>query len=258
MVLRRARRGFRRSRGFRGIRRNRGNWFPTLGTSWGGGSFWDASFSGGTGTVQDNRGDGPNQNVFPVTRDFTQFQTTGQALTGPSLRDVTEGQTWRLNRIVGQLHVSVQESNTAIGNTTWPKVQIAAGFFVARAADSDQSLPDLTFDEIDPFWVNNIQNSWIWRRSWILGRPLASNVGFAAVPCSNNEMGDMSGPFIDSKMKRLIQREHRLWFVIGAIGWDGTSVQYLPDEGFLQPYVDFNLDIRVHGQMVRSKTSPSF
>lgn len=244
----------------RGRRGSRGAWLPVLGTTWSseGFTFNDLSFSGGTGPVQDNRGQGPQQNVFPVTKDFSQFVTTSTQLSGPSLRDITEGQTWRLNRIVGQLHVDVQESNDQVGNTTWPKVQIAAGFFVARQADSDPTLPDLTFDEIDPLNVNNAQNSWIWRRSWILSRPLASNVGFAQVPGSNCWLPEGSGPFIDSKVKRNVLKEHRLWFVLGAIGWDGTSVEYNPASGFLQPYVDFNLDIRLHGQMIRAKNSPTF
>lgn len=253
-------RGIRRIRGFRGKRRNRGAWLPVIGTQWQSGDsiFHDASFSGGTGTVENNRAAGPEQNIFPITKDFSQFTTTSVDLDGPSLRDITEGQTWRLNRIVGKLHVDVQESNDVVSNSAWPKVQIAAGFFVARAADGDQTLPDLTFDECDPLNVNNAMNSWIWRRTWILARPLASNVGFSQVPGSNLWLDGESGPHIDSRVKRNILKEHRLWFVIGAMGWDGTSVQYTPTGGIIQPYVDFNLDVRLHGQMIRAKNSPTF
>ena len=247
---------FRRFRRFRG---NRGTWFPTLGTSFEDESVYhDASFSGQTAPVFVSRGDGPQLITFPVTKDFQQFADTSTQLNGPSLRDVVEGQTWRLNRLVGQLHIDVSETNTTITNEPWSLVQIAAGFFVARSSDNDQSLPDLTFDEIDPLQVNNIANSWIWRRSWILSRPLASNVGFTAVPCSNNNMAWGSGPGFDSKVKRNIRREHRLWFVIAGMGWDGTTLSRDVTPPVEEPFFRYNLDVRIHGIMKRGRETPSF
>lgn len=251
-----------RKRRFRRFRRNRGNrgtWFPTLGTSFETESVYhDCSFSGQSNPVSEDNGLGPQQNVFPITKDFQQFADTSTQLNGPSLRDVVEGQTWRLNRLVGQLHIDCTEQNSAVTNLIWPLVRVAAGFFVARSSDTDQSLPDLTFDEIDPLQLNNIANSWIWRKSWILSRPLASNVGFSAVPCSNNNMGPGSGPFFDSRVKRNIKREHRLWFVIGVIGWDGNALTHIDPGSTNQPYIRFNLDVRLHGIMKRGRETPSF
>jgi len=252
---------FRRKPRISRFRRRRagGTWFPTLGTAFEAEAVYhDASYSGQTQTVNEDSSFGPVQNVFPVTKDFQQFSDTSTQLNGPSLRDVVEGQTWRLNRLVGQLHVDCTEDNAAVTNLIWPMVKVTAGFFVARSSDTDQSLPDLTFDEIDPSNVNNIANSWIWRRNWILSRPLASNVGFTAVPCSNAEMAWGSGPGFDSKVKRNIRREHRLWFVIGAMGWDGNAITHVDPGSTSQPYVRFNLDVRIHGIMKRGRETPSF
>lgn len=245
---------------FRRFRRNRGTWFPTLGNtlSFDGLDYQIASWSDSTADVLDSRAEGPQAITFPITKDFTQFSDTSSSLDGPSLRDVVEGATWRVNRVVGELHLDVTEINTAVGNTTWPCLQIGAGFYVARAQEFDQSLPDLTFDEFDPFAKRNIQNSWLWRRTWILSRPLASNVGFTAIPCSNNNMGPDSGPHIDIRVKRKILREHRLWFVVACMGWNGSDIVMTPDEGVRQPKLRFNLDLRVHGQMQRGRPSAAF
>lgn len=260
MVARFSRKGrFTRFPRFRRFRRNRGVWFPVLGNGWNAdeGDYRSASFSGATPTVPDSRGDGPTQNVFPLTRDITQFVNTSTDL-DVSLRDIVEGQEWKLNRLVGQLHVDVSERNTTVQNTSWPLVEISAGIFVARTGDFDQTLPDLTFDEVDPLQARNAQNSWVWRRNWILSRPLASNVGFSAVPCSNGWLAEPSGPYIDTKVKRRIGREQRLWFIIGAMGWEGVTTQMTPDSGIEQPFVRFNLDLRIHGQMVRAKGRGTF
>jgi len=257
----RANRGFRGYRRKRGFRRNKGTWFPINGTTFTNGGFaWtDVGFSFNTGTVPDDRSDGPNQTVFPVTRDITQFSNTAVDLTGPSLRDIVEGNDWMLQRIVGECHLKCTESNTTVDNSTWPNIEIAAGFFVARINDNDETLPDLTFDEIDPLQVRNAQNPWIWRRSWILQRPLASNQGFPASPCSNMEFGSAeSGSHIDSKVKRRIRREERLWFVVGTIGWDGVITAFDNHEGFNQPSVHGHLDIRIFGGMRRGKNASSF
>lgn len=257
MVYRRsARRGFRGKRRFR---RNRGIWFPALGTKYIAGdfSYGYASFSGSSGTVDDERSNGPTQNIFPITRDFTQFSDTSLDLGGPSLRDVVQGQTWRLNRIVGKVNVDVTEDNTTVQGNTWPLVEVAAGFFIARQADSDATLPDLTFEECDPLHVRNVQNPWIWRRSWLLSRPLASNQGYSALPCSNLWMSDEAGCHIDSRMKRLISREHRLWFVIGAAGFSGNLNHTTPGV-YQQPYLRYLVDVRVNGQMTAGRQQGDF
>lgn len=256
-------RRFRRFPRFRRFRRSsKGTWFPVLGTNWGPDpnsdfTYQSVSFSGQSGEVENYRNVGPTQNVFAITRDITQFSDTDTALAGPSLRDIVEGNSWRLNRIVGQLQVDATEANTAI-NQAWPLVQVAAGFFVARTGDFDESLPDLTYDEIDPLNARNAQNPWIWRRTWLLGRPLASNVGWSANPSSNQWLSGEVGSQIDSRVKRNIVREKRLWFVIAAQGWDGQLIANVPPEGITQPYIRFNLDIRIHGVMKRGRNQGDF
>ena len=69
---------------------------------------------------------------------------------------------------------------------------------------------------------------------------------------NSNYVGDASGPHIDSKVKRRILREQRLFFALTAVGWDGErrEVQSLgPSQGEIHAY----LDLRIFGKMMRGK-----
>lgn len=261
-----------RKRRFRRFRRrtSRGTWFPTLGTKFvvDDTSYNDASFSDVSESVSTSRADGVFGNpqiVIPVTHDFTQIQgISAGTTTEVSLRDVVEGQTWRLDRIVG--HITV--ATFGIGNTLqpdtdeyWANLQIGAGFFLGRAIENDQAFPDLSSSEMDPLAAQNIQNPWIWRRTWILCNPYSRNPADfdpGGIPQSNQGIqGPTTGPSIDSKVKRKIPREYRLWFVIGALGWNGNQISVNP-ANLDQPGFKFNLDIRIFGKMQRGRNVGQF
>lgn len=255
---------------------SQGTWFPTNGTFWIGDNeeYWDASIQDVVGPVPTSHDVGPAVAVYSLTADYTQSALgiqNQQVNARPSLRDFTEGQDWMLKRLVGNLVVQV---NPVLGDfnfsisSYWTQVRVGAGFFVARALDEDQSSPDLTGDEIDPLGGKNIQNSWIWRRTWILDNPnaiipinvgssVASNLEFEVA--SNREMDAVNGPHFDTKSKRRIKREERLWFAISAMGV-GVTAQ-TPDVGGLanlQPAASWWLDYRIFGKMMRGKTSATF
>ena len=173
----RYKRRFRRFSGKRGIRRNMGTWFPTLGTEWqadGGGLSWfDAGFTLNTLSLNENKANGSNGVVIPVTKDFTQLPSSNfGTITGAGLRDEVEGQSWLLKRLVGNIFCQyVNADGNSDPSQFWRQALVTAGFFVSRNIDSIQGRPDLDYDEYDPMFLDNITNPWIWRRSWILSNP---------------------------------------------------------------------------------------
>lgn len=258
-----------RFRRFGRFRRNRGVWFPTLGTIWDDGTdtYHDATWSDIITNLSKTRALGPYDTlglfqgaVIPVTKDFTQLPSdTTEG--GTSLRDFVEGQQWHLDRLVGNIEVSCHGTNTGPepdSATVWTSAQVVAGFFLGRSDDTSGNAPDLFPDEYDPINTDNIQNPWIWRRSWILQQDRISQAGYSARPCSNQWMADGTNHFIDSKVKRRIAREHRLWFVIGAMGWNGNQLSVTGGEGISQPLIKWHLDLRVFGRMSRGRNPGTF
>lgn len=264
----RFKRQFRRFRGKRRIRGSQGTWFPILGSSWTDeDTFNDTSFTFDMGGVFANRSLGPQVYITPITRDYTpqNIPSTEPVEQQPSLRDFTEGQDYILKRLVGNVDVICNSGQDPAlpwsRSTYWSFIKATAGFFVARASDNDQSLPDLTTIEIDPQDSRNAQNPWIWRRSWILANPamnepVSSGNTYEDELATNRSFSDLRGPSIDTKSKRRIRREERLWFALSAIGWDNSrgTVSSASD----QPFISGNLDVRLFGKMVKGRNSSTF
>lgn len=248
-------RGKRRT-GRNRFRKRRGLWLPTLGTNWEdeGTVFYDSAFTIVTENVLEGRADGPVQDYRSIVPDFTFEPSGGTGNIAASLHDRVQGNEWKLDRIVGSCHVHVQERDE---ENQWKYLQVAAGFFVARAEDDDQSAPDLYQDEWDPLNRDNIQNSWLWRRTWMLGNPGGEAVLRDDFPISNSAYGSswMDGT-VDVKTKRRIRREHRLWFGVSAIGWNGGQLR-VPSPTVAQPVVQCLLDIRLYGQMINNPRGSS-
>lgn len=252
-------------------RRSKYTWFPTLGTVFTTTppeedpvSYHDAGFliprtyvpgSLTTGATPTN---GVATYTFPIVPDFTAETTFAASGNDFSLRDRVEGQDWLLKRLVGKIFLTTGQLQT---NTTgWDAVRITAGFFVARAEDDQQNQVDLFEEEFNTMAADNVQDPWIWRRSWMLSSRVTTtpNSGFAG----NNTIlgaGIFDGPHIDSKVARRITREHRLWFVVNAAGFD---VDGDPAGGRAaeteNPFISGWLDLRVLGTMRRGKNKSSF
>lgn len=253
---------------------------PTLGSIWEdeGSSFHSLDISNEIPNAPVNRATnlGSNVVVGPLIPDFT-VEAAGTI--GNTLRDIANGQDWRLKSIVGQATFFITPGGPTPGEVGipwsrfdyWTWVQVALGFFVARALDDDPSSPDLTQDEFDPFNVRNVRNSWIFRRTWILANP--ANGVKTQSPLDNPEdhpesfsdelftnrdfAGDMSGPTIRTKSVRRIKTEERLWYTVGILGWDGGRVG-VGGTTNLQPGCKFNLDLRIFGSLARAANRQSF
>lgn len=242
-------------------RKRRFTWMPTLGGIAGlpdGTHYNTTSF--GADIEAHSAALGPTDlYVTPIIPDFTQYQlAAGNDNTFPSLRDQTEGQDWALERIVGKLHVAVQQQTSAIVGITPRIIKVTAGFFVARADDENQEVPDGNNVEIDPAGVINVRQPWIWRRNWTLSNTLAASAGIDYIMEVNNaNTSALDGPHIDAKSKRRIRREERLWFAIVAYGYE--TLGFAPTTDYSQPgIVGFTLDYRVLGQMRRSSNRSVF
>lgn len=260
-------------------RRNRGTWFPNLGTG-----------------VLDQRNYSGREFVGVCPADGT-FQTTVSPLTldKPTDLDFVSaderlasiiGSDYVLQRLVGTVFVSrqgIQQEEQAQTLDVAPAVQVYCGFFVARANDASSgggpdtpigsATPDEINDNYSPMELDTVREPWIWRRSWILGsvfangtintqKPFAGSlVGqpptpqlVGTYPCSNVFYGSVAdGPKLDSKVKRRVRQDDRLWFVVSirnAFGLVGV-------EGF-EASVFVDLDYRIFGSLRKASQTSAF
>jgi len=239
-------------------RRNRGTWMPVNGhNEVGDGATAEyADFRVSIQNVPTDGGFGPGR-LFPIplVPDFTEEQDVAGL---DQLRDIVQGQSWLLQRIVGKIHLKCVSRGVPVSpGQIWPNVFVTAGFLVCRAQDNDQSIDDLTAQESDPTHRNNAMNPWIWRRSWMLGH---DNELFGRDWAQNTTAAYGSvadGPHIDSKVKRLITREHRLWFTMAARGYDPFTLT-VNEEQELQPGVDGIVDLRIFGSLRTQRNKSAF
>lgn len=239
-------------------RRNRATWLPVLGHTEVAGEdtavfadFRIETASLGTTVIS------TQLTPFPIVPDFTEELGTDA---NAQLRDAVSGQAWKLARLVGKLHLAVTPQAVTVDPTAqWKYVYVVAGFFVARSVDQAQGSVDLGFDEFDPAGKDNVTNPWIWRRSWMLRNPgLEDNAFDNGTPTTTSGCGSVAdGPHIDSRVKRFINREHRLFFTLTARGYSGEEVA-LGGGATIQPKVTGLLDLRVVGSLARQRNTSSF
>lgn len=259
-------------------RRTRGTWFPTIGTTIGE-DFPQDTLSGRT---------------FQVTIVSPAIQTIITSLTfdtpqeGDNLIPATEtlseiiGNEYLLQRIVGKLYGSRLSTISDQGRDINPAILFGAGFFIARANDEAVGGGDQTPigsasepERRDNYGVienDTIREPWIWRRTWILGNAQAGIVNNPALggtagsaPATLAEVGNyptstalygsvLDGPHIDSKVKRRVSQENRLWLAISTTTWPlGTA----PSQAFpllLNGYIDY----RLFGSLRKAKNNSAF
>lgn len=165
--------------------------------------------------------------AFPLTFDETEDSETAQADPAKrTLRDIVQGNEWRLRRIVGKSFI-VAAPNTALGATTSALVDVALGFMVCKTYDDGAPLTD--FNEVNPLAQDSMEDPWIWRRRWLLNPygnvvPITPADGGRAFqpfiwgfPNSTAGYGSVAdGPHIDAKTARVIHRQERLFGVLAA------------------------------------------
>lgn len=180
------------------------------------------------------------------------------------------GQEYALRRIVGKLHLWWQDTTNGATPQDLYTAQIAAGFFVARAGTDPNDLPEGavnnsvtsfitgvdTFKQYSPMSAGAIREPWIWRRTWVLGNPPASDGNLTqtrgVLPVSNIDYGSvLDGPHIDAKTRRRIRQDERLFFVMTGRMLDGGG-------GTVSLNFNWTLDVRLFGALRKARNKGAF
>lgn len=211
-----------------------------------------------TTVPQSNALGGVNVITIPIVPDFTAEESRVSQDDAASLHDRVSGNAWTLQRIVGKAHLQCIANDVARpASEVWNNIAVTLGFLVAASDDTDQNNIRLQAIEKDPQQVDNASNPWIWRRTWILGNPAGdTNVWFTNSTAEYGSVAD--GPHIDSKVKRFINREHRLWLTIQARGFDPRIFVDVTGNPETQPACGGLIDLRVYGSLRRQRNGSSF
>lgn len=184
--------------------------------------------------------------AFPLTFDETESAAQTQAdPTKVTLRDIVQGNEWKLRRIVGKAFISV--GLTTPNDGFRPLYQVGLGFIVCKTYDDGAPLTD--FNDVNPLSQESMEDPWIWRRTWLLSDANAAtygtfnnlNIASTAIipntwrfPVNTALYGSVAdGPHIDAKSQRRIHRSERLFGVLAMRRYWGTidvsEVELVPD-----------------------------
>lgn len=154
---------------------------------------------------------------------------------------------YMLNRIVGTFVVAIAKPAVIEAGHFVPTLcVVTCGFMVRRIDQEDVETPVVGAQGSDPQSIENIQDPWLWRRSWLLttnsgGAGLApddhaANFGAGDFVSSNSfGTGSYNTCNVDVKSRRRITKEERLFLSIGV-----RTFGFLPDS-------TSNLDVDVLG-----------
>ena len=192
---------------------------------------------------------------------------------------------YAIRRIVGKCFCAVQgelkTTSTANLQAETPLVLVTSGLFIARAGD-EEGAPDTNDLPIgwssqgnvsyNPDIPNCIREPWIWRRQWILGNPVMTQMlwqNLTVFPTGSNSIHDSlawnmphanwmlgsvaDGPHFDAKTRRRVGNDDRLWWTVFAqpyprlLGGYTNTVQ-----------VHARIDLRVFGAMRKARQRGAF
>lgn len=252
-------------------RRRRGTWFPTIGTDVGG-----LATVNGRAFALTLATDTISTAVTAVTFD-TPFE--GDSITPgiDSLADIV-GSEYTLQRIVGSVFATrVASLNLGLVDAE-AAVLFGAGFFVARAGDASSgagtsqpigsgSANELR-DNYSPLETDTVREPWIWRRTWILGAAgqnlvnstgtgvaLAASGTTASFPASTSLYGSVAdGPKLDSRVKRVVSQDNRLWFAVSATPFPFNTPVNEGETLIINGY----LDLRIYATLRRARNTSAF
>lgn len=243
-------------------RRRKFTWLPTIGTALPGEGVNASTvqvFEIGVPPVPNGFFLGTSNNIiFPIVQDTPQ---EGQNVDGTTDEGIGEiiGNEYVVERIVGKVFLGYVAPTSDSGNRS---IIVKAGIFVARADDSNPSLPvGVTAGNYGPLDLGTVREPWMWQRTWLLASSFDAENGFTQGNEQNHtnfagEAGASSyeGPHIDVKSVRRIRQDERLWFTCGAEGVNPRA----DATGINQGTLDGVLDIRVLGALRRPRNRSSF
>lgn len=174
--------------------------------------------------------------------------------------DELQGNHYLLKRIVGKINVALDPKATLTTPQRW---LVGAGFFVARS-DNDLSGAGTNtpigwaamgaaerLSNYNPLCADTAREPWLWRRTWMLDMNPAG-MDAAAFPRSNAYFpGTFDGPHVDTKSKRRVEDDERLWLAVGA----SPLFQMTATE---EAYVDIYFEGRALVSLIKKSTRGSF
>lgn len=127
---------------------------------------------------------------------------------------------YRLRRIVGKIFCSANQ----VDADTPVRTLLTCGIIVRRVNEGGASLAILTGNAatLSPGEIQNTEDPWIWRRTWLLGNPLATAAALtpirsiATVNYASQGGSAVDGPHVDQKTARVIGPEERLFLTFSS------------------------------------------
>jgi len=191
---------------------------------------------------------GINTAVTPITFDQPgeqRFQAAVAAGVLPSLKDYVQGSGYRLRRIVGKCFAAF--SRLAVQGQTKPPAAVFAAGFIVLKVDPDTGTALDADTEYSPLEAKNVEDPWIWRRTWLFGANDHFGDGsetdrtFSDFEPNNSNYGGgvADGAHIDQKTARIIGTDERLFFIIST-----HKVPLLTDydnDSLIVGYLDYRL-----------------
>jgi len=275
-------------------RRSRGTWFPVIGTQ----PSEELSYAPIRLSLAVPAADGFEQvvtGIVPVT--FDEPQEGEDLVPGADALSEILGNEYILKRIVGKCFVSrtyiaARDSQSQAEQflQDWPLLLVGCGFFVARAQDSQdpggQALPigttgnsaineEKIWENYSPLALSTIREPWIWRRTWLLGNPaidainqtliqtVSNNAAYRGYsvdyPSNNVAYGSvLDGPHLDSRVKRRVGQDDRLWFAVGVKPLNNINPVVSTGDIVSDTHVDILLDYRIFGSLRKAKNRSAF
>lgn len=166
---------------------------------------------------------------------------------------------WRCRRIVGKLFLSAGFTTPdAQGNPPADAILLNCGIIVRRVDDDGNPLAAGVDQDVGS--LQNNRDPWIWRRDYILGHGMVTDVpnfgqtnlnvqGRQSFPRTNAEYGSVKdGPHIDQKTNRVIGQEERLFFNLTAT----VLPLFDADNTRAAPIVYMCMQYRIIGQVFKN------
>lgn len=250
-------------------RKFKGTWFPTIGSS--SGESPDVKWTNAREAIVDTDGNGVI--VVGIASIIIDIPSEPDTDDTTRLSDLI-GNEYALRRIVGKIYCRVEETYST-GDQYPLSYMAAAGLFVARAGDARSDSgegagspiggPSTWETDYNPLEPQCIREPWIWRRTWLLGSPLAQeNFRDAAapvvsrvigLPTANTQYGSVAdGPHVDARTRRRVGQDDRLWLAYAAhplpFGYTSPNNVY--------GNVVFNWDFRVFGALRKARNRGNF
>lgn len=250
-------------------RRRTGTWLPALGTTGP-----EASIGDETAAVEFRLTVPPDGTsdiaLFPLTFDQPVETDNNTVNTATPLNDFI-GNEYVIQRIVGNLFINRAINLTEAGvDPSAGACYVVAALFVARAEDADVDVDapigsatlQRALANYSPLSSENIREPWIWRRSWLLGSAqfgaVDANTGFSVGLPSNNLFayggGVACGPFVDSRVKRRVRQDERLFFTCQARNF---PLNKLAPDGVTPQLLAGLFDYRIFGSLRKAHNKSS-